>query len=106
MSNNLLNNTSSLQNILEALQNKAIPGGVDTSDATAAAEDIMLDKTAYVKGEKITGVFTLEEELTTQDDLIIQLQNMVDSLPEAGGSASVEVATCIVHISPGDLIAA
>lgn len=72
--------------------NHAVGGdGIDTSDATASENEILLGETAYVDGEKITGTFTIEEELTTQDDLIAQIQAALED--KAAGVAGEDVTT-------------
>lgn len=53
-----------LGNTVLGIEGTADISGVDTTDATAAAEDIAKDKTAYVNGEKITGTHV---ELDTSD---------------------------------------
>lgn len=74
---------------------KANPqGGTDTSDATATAGDILSGKTAYVKGEKITGTHSgtedLNTELTTQENLISQLSTILDSKAAGGSGGGAE----------------
>lgn len=85
------NNTTSLQELLEAVNN--LPdrqsGGINLPELTnkGLAEDLMLGKKLIDdKGKVITGTFTIDNELSTQDDLIAQIQAMVDSLPEAGNN--------------------
>lgn len=66
----------------------AIPSEyITTTDATASADEIMSGETAYVNGSKVTGTFTIDSELSTQDDLISQIQTALQN--KASGSAPV-----------------
>jgi hypothetical protein len=85
MSNKLTSNTSSIQLILEAVNN--LPNGADdgsTSDATAVAGEIFAGKTAYARGAKLTGTFTIEEELAAQNELLEELAAALEG--KAAGS--------------------
>lgn len=56
---------------------QGIETGTDTSDATATADEIFAGETAYTANGKVTGTFTIEEELTEQNDLISQISALV-----------------------------
>ena len=53
---------------------EAESGGIDTSDATATAEDIAKDKTAYVNGEKVTGMISKTSNIANADATVKQIR--------------------------------
>ena len=56
-----------------------IESGIDTSDATAQIGEIFYGKTAYVDGQKITGNFTIDDEVADQISLISQIKSTLES---------------------------
>lgn len=64
----------------------SITGGVELPQLTneGSAGDLLSGKELIDgDGNVVTGSFTLESEITTQDNLIAQIQSAVDSLPDA-----------------------
>lgn len=70
-------------------------GGLDTSDATATADEIFAGETAYGADGKVTGTFTITNELTEQNDLISQISTLVNQKanPQGGTDTSDATAT-------------
>lgn len=84
---------TNLQNILQEKEQKIIPeniksgvqifdivgtyggSGIDTSDATATADDIAQNKTAYVNGEKLTGALYELNASDTDSRVIIDSEH-------------------------------
>lgn len=89
---NLNNNTTQLEALLAAVN--ALPpaeSGTDTSDATATADEIFAGETAYTADGKVTGTFTIQEELTEQSGLISQITNLVATkITPSGGTEDLD----------------
>jgi len=88
-----ITNTLTLDEMAIAVQD--IEVGADTSDATATSDEIFAGETAYTADGKVTGTFTIEEELTEQNDLISQITTLVaqKANPQGGTDTSDATAT-------------
>lgn len=79
--------------------------GLDTSDATATARDIIAPKTAYANGEKITGIVETLSELKKYNCVVAQEENYIKftTLNEAttvlGKAASIECLAEPINIA-------
>lgn len=69
---------------------------LDTSDATATAEEIFAGETAYANNEKVTGTFTINNEITAQDDLILQIQTALAGKSAVGSGVGLVFKNCSV----------
>ena len=92
MSSPLQNNITNLQNLLQQANSLPEAGGVELPELSnpAVASELFVNKELIDgEGNVVTGTFSIDEELTTQDDLISQIQIVVDSLPEACGAEPI-----------------
>ena len=99
----LSSNNLDLQSLID--QANALPdaGGVELPELTneGTASDLLSGKELIDgDGNKVTGTFSIETELSIQDDLIAQIQAVVDNLPEAtSGGSTIELCTVQFTIS-------
>lgn len=84
------NNTTSLQNLLNAVNALPETGGIELPKLTnpGTADTLLLNKQLInSEGKVVTGTFTIDEELNTQDNLIAQITTALE------GKVSGEQAT-------------
>lgn len=97
----ILNNTTQLELLLEEVNALPEAGGVDLPELTNAgtSADLLQDKQLIDgEGNVVTGTFTIDNELSAQDDLIAQIKATVNSLPDAGGGGT-DFETCSLTIN-------
>lgn len=98
----LINNRTDLEEILSILQTKSTPSGVELPELVneGAAADLMMDKQLIdSNGNIVVGTFTIDNELTTQNDLIAQIQTALQGKAagegESGGNIEAVTGTVI-----------
>lgn len=103
---NLTNNTTELQAVLEILQDKATGAVLPELSNEGTAADLTIGKQLIdSQGNIVTGTNPYEqaamnEAVAEQSDVIDEIENVVDSLPEAGGGGgSIETVVGTISAS-------
>lgn len=96
----LSTNTISLQEILEAVNNLPDAGGVELpelSNPATASEIFLGEEVINRKGNKMTGTFTIENEISELNTLIPQLRDTIDELPNANNGNTSELKIAYIY---------
>lgn len=104
----LQSNNIDLQSILNIINElpEAGSGGVDLPilDNEGTKSDLLSGKQLInSEGNVVIGTFSIDNELNTQDDLIAQIQNVVDNLPNGGVSEELDTCTITAYTYCGNL---
>ena len=104
MSSPLKQNTTTIQNLLNTI-NSLPEAGADLPELTneGSASDLLSGKELIdADGNKVTGTFTIDNELNTQDDLIAQIQTALQN--KASAELVLQTKTVIPTINPQSII--